>query len=193
MTVELCNMAVIEANITMVARRRKQNVYVEDDVLQTALPLYTGIKASVPIQLQIGHLDSQTLENSTQSLDEEAFLHVHYAGLTKNSPDRRLTSRLRLRVLQGLRLVNSQLLSMDIPLQLSSTLPSGHWQGRSKRLDPYSQRVLELELWNGTDAFFEVTVAVKGEELRAGTKVDRKHCARVLVPLEKFKALEHRK
>ncbi|EFJ37466.1 hypothetical protein SELMODRAFT_77626 [Selaginella moellendorffii] len=212
MTIDLCNVGsvpVIEANVTMVARRREQHVYVEDDVLQAALPLHTGRKASVPIQLQIGHLDSQserkTLENSTQSLDEEAFLHIHYAGNVRSSPTlestdeelspgRRLTSRLRLRVLQGLRLVNSRLLSMEIPLQLSSTLPADTRKAEANaavRMDPYrggwNLRVLELELWNGTDAFFEVTVAVKGEELDASTKVDRKHCARVLVPLEKFK------
>ncbi|EFJ36962.1 hypothetical protein SELMODRAFT_403810 [Selaginella moellendorffii] len=68
----------------------------------------------------------------------------------------RLSSRLRIQVLQGLRLVNSRLLSMEIPLQLSSTLRKAE-ANATVRIDPYrgnwNLQVLELELWNGKDAF----------------------------------------
>ncbi|EFJ33608.1 hypothetical protein SELMODRAFT_406267 [Selaginella moellendorffii] len=49
---------------------------------------------------------------------------------------RRLSSRLRLQVLQGLRLVNSRLLSMEIHLQLSSTLRKAE-ANATLRMDPY--------------------------------------------------------
>lgn len=123
-------------------------------------------------------------------------------------PGRRLILPLHLNVLQGLCLVQARLLSMEVPAQISrslpdpatSTLPQDSTESLVK-MDPYrgswGLRLLELELLNTTDVFFEITVGVRkrqdGDEddedeyVNPSTRIDRDYSARVLVPLERFK------
>eukprot|EP00850_Spirogloea_muscicola_P006670 SM000032S12054 [mRNA] locus=s32:184948:190760:- [translate_table: standard] len=112
----------------------------------------------------------------------ESALTIHYAGLKEAAqdaplpPGRRLVVPLQLHVQRGLHLLESRVLTLTVP--------------RKRHLMVF--RLLELELWNGTEASFDVSVVLGGSpegsssHSTKGTSltVDRECSARVLVPLE---------
>jgi trafficking protein particle complex subunit 9 len=127
-------------------------------------------------------------------------------------PGRRLAVPLNICVVQGLRLVRTRLLSMEIPARFTETqlrLSTGTDAARSDNnlleIDPckgsWGLRLLELELFNPTDVVFDADVHLDGtsadQKLTAEgitadaacqkTRIDRDYSARVLIPLENFK------
>jgi trafficking protein particle complex subunit 9 len=127
-------------------------------------------------------------------------------------PGRRLAVPLNICVVQGLRLVRTHLLSMEIPARFTETqsrLSTGTDAARSDNnlleIDPckgsWGLRLLELELFNPTDVVFDIDVHLDGtnadQKLTAEgitadavcqkSRIDRGYSARVLIPLENFK------
>eukprot|EP00850_Spirogloea_muscicola_P015526 SM000119S25669 [mRNA] locus=s119:300248:306065:- [translate_table: standard] len=112
----------------------------------------------------------------------ESALTIHYAGPKEAlqdaplPPGRRLVVPLQLHVQRGLHLLEARILTLTVP--------------RKRHVMVF--RLLELELWNGTDASFDVSVVVGGapegssSHSTKGTSltVDRECSARVLVPLK---------
>eukprot|EP00850_Spirogloea_muscicola_P011419 SM000071S21043 [mRNA] locus=s71:50795:56673:- [translate_table: standard] len=112
----------------------------------------------------------------------DSALTIHYAGPKEAMqdaplpPGRRLVVPLQLHVQRGLHLLEARVLTLTVP--------------RKRHVMVF--RLLELELWNGTDASFDVSVVVGGSpegsssHSTKGTSltVDRECSARVLVPLK---------
>ncbi|KAJ7517734.1 hypothetical protein O6H91_21G038400 [Diphasiastrum complanatum] len=224
---------VVEANVSLTGKQREHVISVGHNLLQAALPLEPGAAVLIPVKLKAGPPNSE-LENGLRSVHGSRvkvpkegncpMLIIHYAGPSQQDrtvdrtesvqlpPGRRVALPLQLHVLRGLCLAQARLLSMEVPAQISRSLPDPNSCKPSSlesavslvRMDPYrgswSLRLLELELWNATDVLFEITVGIKEKKVNDGneteleaeclyptTRIDREYSARVLIPLEKFK------
>lgn len=196
---------VVEANISLSGKQQENVISVGHEMLQSALPLQPGASVVIPVRLQAGQLNLE-LDNvgnrngpgNVGRIFKEGnspSLVIHYAGTLAQvgddiqndscsyPPGRRLSVPLQVRVLQGLCLVQARLLSMEIPAEISRTLPVPSAAGqyimdsgtateniadRLVKIDPYrgswGLRLLELEFRNPTEVMFEITVCIQGNK-----------------------------
>lgn len=208
---------VVEAHMTLTGKHPQHVMSIGHSVLEDALPLPPGATVVVPVTLKAGaptaDVDLRSLVRGTKDA-AGPMLVIHYAGPplqegAEDPPGRRVALPLQLHVLKGLCLVQAKLLSMEVAANISSSLsdPVAREQqlegGESLvKMDPYrgswGMRLLELELWNGTDVLFEIVVTRKEADeegrlvedpecLYPPTRIDRDYASRVLIPLERFK------
>eukprot|EP01018_Ginkgo_biloba_P039779 Gb_03735 [translate_table: standard] len=195
------SVAVVEANISLSGKQQENVISIGHDILQSALPLQPGASVVIPFRLKAGQLNleaenvNKTIPGNGGRISREGgspTLVIHYAGTSTQvgdgietdphafPPGRRLALPLQMRVLQGLCLVQARLLSMEIPAQISGTLPKPTVAHESMpdggiatqnvadslvKIDPYrgswGLRLLELELRNPTEVTFEISVCIQ--------------------------------
>ncbi|KAL3700442.1 hypothetical protein R1sor_018464 [Riccia sorocarpa] len=228
---------VVEATMTLTGKQREHVLSLGHDILNAALPLVPGACVVIPVRLKAGQPTTEPeffgskghgLSTGKPSKDPACpMLVIYYAGPPVETrdiktkavvppslpPGRRLGLPLQLHVLRGLYLEQARLLSMEVPAQVSRSLPDPEntetppSPSTLVKIDPYrgswSLLLLELELRNATDVLFEISVSVNsGKEgideetaddgdvkdtLYPSTRIDQNHSARVLIPLDRFK------
>ncbi|KAL2651263.1 hypothetical protein R1flu_019391 [Riccia fluitans] len=229
--------SVVEATLTLTGKQREHVLSLGHDILNAALPLVPGASVVIPVRLKAGQPTAEPeffgtrgagLSNGRSAKDPACpMLVIYYAGPPVETrdiktkavvppalpPGRRLGLPLHLHVLRGLYLEQARLLSMEVPAQVSRSLPDPEKSEAPPspstlvQIDPYrgswSLLLLELELRNATDVLFEISVSVNSgklgldedvadnedvkDTLYPSTRIDQNHSARVLIPLDRFK------
>ncbi|XP_074312841.1 trafficking protein particle complex II-specific subunit 120 homolog [Silene latifolia] len=223
--------AVEQAHISLSGKNQDAVVSISYESLKSALPLKPGAEVTLPVTIKAWQhtgvdIDSgpgrSAILGRQQKDGTSPMLMIHYAGPTENNtessipPGRRLVVPLNVCVSQGLSFVKARMLSMEIPTQISRSLPkpsnadNGGTDSLSRpyvKIDPYrgtwGLRFLELELSNPTDVVFVISVSVQVENSNPDedssidhesaeygypkTTIDRDSSARVVIPLEHFK------
>ncbi|KAL6004206.1 hypothetical protein ACLOJK_004753 [Asimina triloba] len=202
-----------QVHISLSGKNQDSVISVSRQTLESALPLKPGSEVTLQMtikawQLNLADTDHAASRNISGNMGRVSkdgsspMLVIHYAGQlvppgetqAKDGtlpPGRRLVIPLHVCVLQGLSLVKARVLSMEIPAQVSETLPkpvfadeSSIKEGTSSpkesdrlvKIDPYrgswGLRLLELELSNPTDVVFEISVSLKVESSKCGNSMN---------------------
>ncbi|KAF6142263.1 hypothetical protein GIB67_012112 [Kingdonia uniflora] len=135
-----------QAHLSLLGKNQDFAISIVYDTLKSALPLKSGAKVTLPVTIKAWQLaytdpDSATGKRSFGSMTRappkegsSPMLVIHYAGpLTQPEqsssngpfmlPGRCLVIPLQVCVLQGLSFVKARLLSIEIPVHVSKTLP----------------------------------------------------------------------